>query len=113
MTQLSFSDPVARTTDPDTSHLAARDAGRTAATLRQRCLEELRRAGPYGLTDFELAELVGRQQTSAGKRRGELVQRGLATNSGMKRHAPSGSLAIVWVATPWTEIATIQTDDRL
>lgn len=57
---------------------------------------------PAGLTDFELAVLTGRQQTSIGKRRGELYDAGLveaATEERgeiVKRPSPSGSLAIVW-----------------
>lgn len=95
MEQLRFGEPVARKTDPDTSHLAAEDAKRNAHTLRARCLAVLK-AHPEGLTDFALAEIVGSQQTSAGKRRGELVKAGLVEDSGEKRKAPSGSFAIVW-----------------
>lgn len=94
-----FTSRAARATDPVTSHLAAHDAARTAATMRILALEALREAGERGLTDFELAEILGRQQTSAGKRRGELRDVGLVRDSGMKRPAPSGSAAIVWVAT--------------
>lgn len=98
--QLQFGQPVARRTDPETSHLAAEDAKRNANTLRARCLAVLK-AHPEGLTDFRLAELVGSQQTSAGKRRGELVTAGLVERAVVqgivqKRPAPSGSLAIVW-----------------
>jgi hypothetical protein len=84
----------ARTTDPDTSHLAAapdraRDHDRAYALLRM---------AADGLTDFELGNLMSRQQTSAGKRRGELRDAGLVRDSGQRRRAPSGSMAIVWVA---------------
>lgn len=97
-----YRQPVARRTDPDTSHAAAEDAKRNANTLRWRCLQTLK-AHPEGLDDFALAALVGSQQTSAGKRRGELVKAGLvekATVDGVvvKRPSPSGSLAIVWRA---------------
>jgi hypothetical protein len=88
---------MARDTDPDTSWMAAADAFVNADTDRARALAELR-AHPEGLTDFELGALMGRQQTSAGKRRGELRDQGLVVNSGSKRSAPSGSLAIVWKA---------------
>lgn len=100
--QLQFGQPVARRTDPDTSWAAAEDATRNANTLRWRCLQVLK-AHPEGLTDFALADEVQSQQTSAGKRRGELVKAGLvekATVDGVvvKRPSPSGSLAIVWRA---------------
>jgi len=83
-----------RSTDPETSFLAA--LGVHQPTDRVRALTALRRAGMDGLTDFELAAEIGRQQTSAGKRRGELCTLGLVRDSGRRRPAPSGSLAIVW-----------------
>lgn len=89
--------PTARVTDPDTSHEAARLAGQTAGSLRRQCLEALA-AGP--LTDFELADQVGRQQTSAGKRRGELVAAGFVEATAERRRTPSGARAIVWQITP-------------
>jgi predicted transcriptional regulator len=60
---------------------------------------------PGGLTDFELADKTGRQQTSIGKRRGELFAVGLVEvlrdgqGDPVKRPAPSGALALVWVIT--------------
>jgi hypothetical protein len=84
----------ARDTDPDTSHAAA---DRPRARDRAAALQALR-ANPDGLTDFELGDIMHRQQTSAGKRRGELRDDGYVRDSGRKRPAPSGSLAIVWVA---------------
>jgi hypothetical protein len=88
-----------RVTDPDTSHDAALDYDEaTRDTDRARALRALREAGAEGLTDYELAERIGRQQNSAGKRRGELRDRGLVTDSGRRRPAPSGASAIVWVA---------------
>ena len=81
-----------RTTDPDTSHdAAAPDRARD----RDRAYAALARVAE-GLTDFELATVIGRQQTSAGKRRGELRDAGLVVDSGVRRPAPSGSFAIVW-----------------
>lgn len=88
---------MARPTDPDTSWDAASDASIKADTHRARVLATLR-SHPDGLTDFELAECLGLQQTSAGKRRGELRDKGLVEDTGLRRPAPSGSLAIVWRA---------------
>ena len=90
--------PRARRTDPDTSHRAAADATLNAGTHRAKALGLLR-AAPDGLTDFELAAMLGLQQTSIGKRRGELRDAGLVEDSGKRRPAPSGSAAIVWKAT--------------
>jgi hypothetical protein len=84
-----FTDKRARNTDPDTSHEAAL-ANRN--TDRARALK----AHPAGLTDYELAEVIDRQQNSAGKRRGELRDLGLVVDSGARRDAPSGASAIVW-----------------
>lgn len=53
-----------------------------------------------GLTDFELADLTGKAQTSVGKRRGELATAGLIVATTERRPSPSGSPAIVWRITP-------------
>lgn len=93
-----YSRPVARRTDPITSHQAARLADTTADTNRALALRTLR-AHPDGLTDFELAELTGLQQNSVGKRRGELRDAGLVEDTGKRRPSTTGSPAIVWRAT--------------
>jgi hypothetical protein len=85
--------------DPDTSHEAAARSPSLRARDRRRCLLT-HAANPDGLTDFELAALVGRQQTSAGKRRGELRDLGYIEDALERRPAPSGSMAIVWRITP-------------
>ena len=66
---------MARTTDPDTSHTAAANVAPRAEGDRLLALQTLAN-WPAGLTDFELADKTGRQQTSIGKRRGELVNLG-------------------------------------
>lgn len=87
--------PAARNTDPETSHAAAsehpdiRDNDRRLVLITHA-------AHPNGLTDFELAALLRRQQTSLGKRRGELRDMGLIEQTELRRPAPSGSSAIVW-----------------
>lgn len=89
---LSWKGPGARRNDPDTSQLAAakiRDRG-----VYRDVLAVLREHGPC--TDFELAARLDRQQTSIGKRRGELRDAGLVIDSGLRRKSPSGSSAIVW-----------------
>lgn len=88
---------MVRAGDPPTSRDAAKLAKLSAGILRAACLFALVESGD--LTDFELAEKVGRQQTSAGKRRGELVAEGYVEASGEKRPAPSGALSMVWRAT--------------
>ena len=92
-----FFDPefAFRRGDPDTSEAAAMRGLARRQIDRTRCLIALFDR-PNGLTDFELGDIVGRQQTSAGKRRGELRDRGYVEDSGLRRPAPSGSSAIVW-----------------
>lgn len=84
---------LARKSDPETSHKAARleNLSRDRAMVLRAHEQH-----PDGLSDFELAALLGRQQTSVGKRRCELRDMGLIVDSGKKRPAPSGSPAIVW-----------------
>lgn len=99
-----MSAPSFRASDPETSRDAAALASLTAPTVRQRALAALRAAGADGLTDFELAEIVGRQQTSAGVRRKELERAGLvvvllgADGRPVRRSTPSGATALVWIA---------------
>ena len=106
--QLAMFAPTARATDPDTSHMAARDATANAATNLDLALMAIHLAGDRGLTDFDLAAATGIQQTSIGVRRGELAKAGLVvkclrliggTMHKYKRPSPSGSLSQVWVCT--------------
>jgi len=95
---LDWTPPNVRTSDPDTSHRAAARAPSLRSRDRHAALVA-HAWHPEGLTDFELGDLIGRQQTSAGKRRGELRDLGLVLDSGARRASPSGSSAIVWVIT--------------
>lgn len=91
----SFAQRSVRASDPSTSSRAAFSHLTTRATDRRVALA-IHAQEPSGLTDFELAELMRRQQTSAGKRRGELRDLGLIEATQERRPAPSGSAAIVW-----------------
>lgn len=86
-----------RATDPTTSHQAATRAQGTAERDRDRVLAALR-AHPEGLTDFQLSDLLGRKQTSVGKRRGELRDAGLVVATDLRRPSDTGSPSIVWRA---------------
>ena len=97
-----FQPPIARGSDPETSHEAAHDAEFHASEGRMKVLRYLKQCGP--LTDFELAEFTGWQQTSIGKRRHECMMAGLVEvlmqgEEVVKRPAPSGSSARVWKLT--------------
>jgi hypothetical protein len=93
--QFDMFGPGARAGDPRTSQDAAA-AHPVVRGADRRLALQMHFGHPYGLTDFELADLMERQQTSAGKRRGELRDLGLIADSGLTRAAPSGSQAIVW-----------------
>jgi hypothetical protein len=92
-----FSDPPAhRHTDPDTSRNAKQynlKGDRIAVLVAHSRV-------PDGMTDYELAAMVGKQQNSAGKRRTELRDHGYVEETPLRRPAPSGSLCIVWRITP-------------
>lgn len=94
----------ARQTDPDTSHTAA-EAHPVLRAHDRRMTLMAHAKHPNGLTDFELGDLIDRQQTSAGKRRGELRDAGLIEATDTRRPAPSGSPAIVWRITPAGKMA--------
>jgi hypothetical protein len=87
--------PAVRWDDPDTCRTAAERASVNAGTNRALALTAHAHADG-GLTDHELAELTGVQQTSIGKRRGELVALGLIERTDVRRPSPTGSPAIVW-----------------
>jgi hypothetical protein len=69
--EVTFNAPVARRTDPATSHEAAAVAAHSASHGRLLALRTI--AQHTDLTDFELADLTGWLQPSIGKRRGELM----------------------------------------
>ncbi len=97
--ELMNAQPKTRKIDWSTSAAAAASVNASAGRLLAlRTLAEY----PAGLTDFELADATGWQQTSIGKRRGELFRAGLVEvatgpdGKPLKRPAPSGKLALVW-----------------
>lgn len=100
MTLFDVESPMARNTDPETSHQAAAQVRVTGGMDRGRALLALADAGPRGLNDFELASRTGKAQTSIGKRRKELQTLGLVERAPIHpRPSPSGSPSIVWRAT--------------
>ncbi len=96
---------MARCSDPQTSHDAAYMARVMASPNRRAVLRALLRAGSNGFTDFALSSATGIQQTSCGKRRGELRDVGFvaakldADGNVVTRPAPSGARSIVWCIT--------------
>lgn len=102
--------PVARSTDPETSHEAAASAEPSAASIRARVLDVLTDAAADGLTDEEIGEAfanLGWPGTPSGirTRRKELTRttgRGLSAeppaveDSGERRKTKAGRSTIVW-----------------
>jgi hypothetical protein len=89
----------------DTELAAAVAAAPRAGTARARVLEELRRLGAEGATDFELNEMLlpGRRSVSAGTRRAELIRDGWPiVDSGRRRQTDTSTPAIVWMLDPVT-----------
>jgi len=103
--QLSLTDaladvpaPQARAADPDTAHTAAAEQSPFKVYAGHRLV--LRLLADHGpLTDFQLAHHTGKQQTSIGCRRGELVKAGLVWNTDLEGWSDSMSPAIVWALT--------------
>jgi hypothetical protein len=91
----------ARTSDPETSRMAAARAAKRMAQGRMMVLRHLME-GPK--TDFELAAASGIQQTSIGKRRHDCMTDGQVEvakdgNVVLTRPSPTGSPARVWKIT--------------
>lgn len=85
---------LARTTQPDTAHQAARNASRRGPTQRMRVWEALRNLGDA--TDYELAQHLGILRSSAAKRRQELLDLGYVVGTPFRRPTDTGSAAVVW-----------------
>lgn len=93
--------PGVRNSDPDTAHRAW-EAQNTAriSNGQLKVLLALAAAGDWGMTDHEHEPVNGLLQDSAGKRRLELVRKGLvAERTGFKRATPRGEKAQVWAIT--------------
>lgn len=90
----------ARSTDPETSLLAAATATDGLTHNQIAVLNALAAAGDVGMIDHDHEPVNGLKQDTAGKRRGELAADGLVVDSGQRRKTPRGAKAIVWVLTP-------------
>lgn len=95
----AFTEPRARSTDPETSHEAARKVD--AAGQRGRIMELLR-APLMALTADEVDDILGRAdgrwlRTTAGRRLSELKRRGLVEACG-ERRTRSNRMATVYRA---------------
>lgn len=86
--QLDLLRPLARTTDPDTSHEAAESAVESAHTDRTKALALLRVRGP--MTPYEVNALCGWDYPRANRRMSELERAALIAWTGATRATPSG-----------------------
>lgn len=86
----------ARTTDPPTSHRAARAAAPRAGSQRDRILRAILDA-PLGLNYDEVSEATGIVGVSTSTRISELARDGWIEQAG-ERETSAGGTAIVWVA---------------
>lgn len=99
-TQLELGEAHARTSDPDTSHAAARSVeGEHANSMENRVLHTIRIFANYGITTHELVEATGIPYESVTPRIKPLVQKGLVVDSGERRPGTSKRRCIVWKAT--------------
>ena len=86
--------PVARKTDPETAHAAARSVTEKAPADRQKVIQALTEHGKG--SDFDLEKWTGVIATSIGVRRGELVKMGVVEDSGERGTNDRGSKVILW-----------------
>ena len=87
---------LVRNSDPVTSLKAAMRMIPKLKKLQRKVYDALWWAGVRGLTDYELEERLGSHGSTYRTRRSELVECGLAEDSGRKRII-HGSLRVVWV----------------
>lgn len=94
--------PLARATDPETSHKAAASVNLTRG--QEIVLEVFERVD--NITDFELCAILRRwaqddkrfmiSESGARSRRAELTAAGILEDSGMRSTLESGRSAIIW-----------------
>ena len=86
--------PRARTSDPVTSHQAARSMRAAAQAQRDQIMGTLRER-PDGLTNDELDQLYGWRAGTASRRTTELLAAGLIARDGTERQTRTGRAALV------------------
>jgi len=88
-----------RTSDPLTSHLAAKRVGEFEQQVSERILAAMQ---PYGLTTHEIADLAGRREDQVHKRMPELERHAKVTvhcdadGVPYTREGPSGRQCRLW-----------------
>lgn len=90
--------PVPAQRHSRTSRAAARSMRLHAGQVQRRILRALAEAGPRGLTDREIQDLVGLSGDTERPARIRLVEAGLVIDSGSTRPTASSRRAAVWAA---------------
>jgi len=93
-------EPVARTTDPGTSHIAAIFAGRKVRESQVRVLEALA-AGPMTDEEMQVALMVPMSPSGSRTRRKELTRMGMVAATGRTRPTALGNPSNVWQITEY------------
>ena len=94
---LDFAHTHARTTDPDTSHKAAREAHAFAGSQADRIAAALVTFGPMGAT--AIGETLGLTNVQVARRLPELLAAGRAQPTEQTATTQGGADERVWVAT--------------
>lgn len=95
--ELSNSKALARTTDPDTSHAAAKAVSGQVVNRVEALVLEAIRMRPCGATAHEIVADTGIAWSTATPRLKPLRAKGLIVDSGQRRPGPgSNRLCIVW-----------------
>ena len=97
--QFDLTEPRARASDPDTSHIAAEAAGTLARRHKALILAWLR-GNPGGGNKDRIAAGTGIDHIAVARRMRELSRDGLVQDSGYRARTGSGRPATVWIATP-------------
>ena len=82
----------------DTSKAAAKELSPKKSAMDRQAILGALRACPLGLTDWELHEITGIEESSCRPRRIDLVRAKLVYDSGRRGITPSGRKAVIWVA---------------
>lgn len=86
----------ARTTDPHTSHDAAKSIESVTMRIRRAVEDFAIDKGSSGFTDWEMDSFFGCFGSTYRTRRAELTKQGIIVPTHQRRATPSGRTAVVW-----------------
>lgn len=88
----------ARSSDPDTSHMAAGEVEGERASRMENTVYEAILSNRSGLILHDIMSLTGLPNQSVSPRLAPLVRKKLVVDSGRREKGPYGKLCIVWQA---------------